>query len=188
MGLNAKTLVIADAACNLTKNRHFGESAHLETLWQDTHKRGRREEGLDITIICAHPSYVQKEAQQALHSHSFTCPTDDLIISQQGQNGTQSHVDRQSKESEADIVVDAQLSAMKEALGSKMFPIILEQIHVAYLGREIGVMQCLLQRPDLFEKAFLSFVGKAGETILGFICKKTRNYLQLNDAVSSHKK
>lgn len=154
LGLSTRTLVIADAACNLTKNRHFAESAHLETWWQDTHKRWM-EEGLDITIICAHPSYVQKEAQQVLHSHSLTCTTDDFA-SQQRQTGTQSQVDRYSKETEVDIVMDALLSAMKEILGSKMLPIILKEIHVAYLGREISVKQCLLQRPDLFEKAFLS--------------------------------
>ena len=187
-GLSTKTLIIADAACNLTKNRHFGEAAHLETWWQDTHKRWT-EEGFDITIMCAHPSYVQKEAQQVIHNHSLTCTTED-IFDHLGREKPQAltHTPRPApKGAGKDIVIDTLLSVIKQVLGMKMAPLVMKEIHAEYLGREIGIKQCVLQRPDLFERAFLGIVGRAGENILGIVCNEVRSRLQMDGKVSYKK-
>lgn len=82
-GLDNKTLIVADAACNLTKNRYFAESARLETWWQRTFEQWMKK-GLDITVICAHPSVVLKEnandknTAHISHGHSLTLDLKDF--------------------------------------------------------------------------------------------------------------
>lgn len=71
-----KTLVVADAACNLTKNRQFAECVSLESWWQETYFEWAKN-NLDITIICAHPSTILEQdylAQESniSHVHSLT--------------------------------------------------------------------------------------------------------------------
>ena len=59
-GKNPKALLVADAACNLARNKQFDECVSLESWWQDTYNEWMVNK-LDITIICAHPSSVLKE-------------------------------------------------------------------------------------------------------------------------------
>lgn len=74
-GRSAKTLIVADAACHLVRNRHFGEAARLETWWQQTFANWT-DMGLDISIICSHPALILKENVHAKdmvdisHEHS----------------------------------------------------------------------------------------------------------------------
>jgi CheY-like chemotaxis protein len=75
-GNSGKALVVADAACNLTKHRQFVECVSLETWWQETYLEWAKN-NLDITIICAHPStileqnhFIQKS--NISHVHSLT--------------------------------------------------------------------------------------------------------------------
>ena len=56
-GKSSKALVVADAACNLTKHKQFVECVSLETWWQETYLEWAKN-NLNITIICAHPSTI----------------------------------------------------------------------------------------------------------------------------------
>lgn len=62
-GKNGKTLVVADAACNLSKHKQFDECVTLESWWQEIYMEWAKNK-LDITIICAHPSTI---LEQHLH-------------------------------------------------------------------------------------------------------------------------
>jgi CheY-like chemotaxis protein len=83
-GHNSKTLIVADAACNLTKNKYFGQAAKLENWWQNTFRRWTTS-GLDITIICAHPSRTLNEefhdyaASHISRMHSLTLDLKDFV-------------------------------------------------------------------------------------------------------------
>ena len=80
-GKSGKTLLVADAACHLTRNRQFDRCITLEGWWQDTY-RDWMASNLDITIICAHPSSVLKhlhtEQSHISHEHSLTLDLKDF--------------------------------------------------------------------------------------------------------------
>lgn len=65
---NPKTLVVADAACNLTKQKQFTECVSLEGWWQQTYVEWVRS-NLDITIICAHPTTILQDKHLEQKSH-----------------------------------------------------------------------------------------------------------------------
>lgn len=85
LGQNIRTLIVADAACHLVRNRHFGEASRLETWWQKTYA-GWMDKGLDISIICSHPALVLKEnahVQDAIeisHEHSLVLDVKDFAM------------------------------------------------------------------------------------------------------------
>jgi hypothetical protein len=78
-GKSSKALLVADAACNMSRHRQFDQCVTLEGWWQDTYNEWMAKK-LDITIICAHPSsvlkqeFAQKERDRISHVHSLTRP------------------------------------------------------------------------------------------------------------------
>ena len=83
-GKSGKGLLVADAACNLSRNVQFDECVTLESWWQDTYNEWMANK-LDITIICAHPSYVLKQEEHQKHKgrishlHSLTLDVQDFL-------------------------------------------------------------------------------------------------------------
>lgn len=83
-GKSGKALLVADAACNLSKNVQFEECVTLEGWWQDTYNEWMASK-LEITIICAHPSTVlkqvayQKQNGRISHVHSLTLDLQDFL-------------------------------------------------------------------------------------------------------------
>lgn len=83
-GKSGKALLVADAACNLSRNVRFDECVSLEAWWQDTYKDWMAK-NLDITIICAHPSSVLKQVEHRAqherisHVHSLTLDLHDFM-------------------------------------------------------------------------------------------------------------
>ncbi|AFU59108.1 hypothetical protein Ngar_c21780 [Candidatus Nitrososphaera gargensis Ga9.2] len=73
---SSKVLIVADAACNLTKHMQFDECIALESWWQETYIEWARR-NLDITIICAHPSLV---LEQDYHSKNHISQSHSLTI------------------------------------------------------------------------------------------------------------
>jgi hypothetical protein len=65
-----------------------------------------------------------------------------------------------------------------------MLQLIMEEIEKKYLGSEMDSRQCLLYRPELFERAFCAIIGSAGQSILFIICQRVQVELQIDDAVS----
>ena len=79
-GKSSKALVVADAACNLSKHGQFDECIALEHWWQGTHNEWMRE-NIDITIICAHPADALSDARERMrisHAHSMTIDLKDV--------------------------------------------------------------------------------------------------------------
>jgi CheY-like chemotaxis protein len=74
-GRVAKALLVADAACNMSRHGQFDQCVTLERWWQDTYGEWMRN-NLDVTIICAHPaSALHGAARQKVrisHEHSLT--------------------------------------------------------------------------------------------------------------------
>ncbi len=62
-GKKGKIIIFADAACNLSENRHFNECIDLEKWWQETNLEWIKN-NKDITVICPHPNYVFKEESE----------------------------------------------------------------------------------------------------------------------------
>ena len=60
LGKNGRALLVADAACNLARNKQFNECVTLEEWWQETYEEWMAKK-YDITIICAHPASVLKQ-------------------------------------------------------------------------------------------------------------------------------
>lgn len=83
-GKNGKGLLVADAACHLSRNVQFEECVSLESWWQDTYNEWMANK-LDITIICAHPSSVlkkdghEKHKGRISHLHSLTLDLKDFL-------------------------------------------------------------------------------------------------------------
>ena len=74
-GKSAKALLVADAACNLTRHGQFDECVNLESWWQNTYSEWMRN-SMDVTIICAHPAFAlsgsAREKTRISHEHSLT--------------------------------------------------------------------------------------------------------------------
>ena len=60
-GKKDKIIVISDAACTLSENRHFNECIGLEKWSQDVHSDWIRN-NKEIAIVCPHPNYIFNEA------------------------------------------------------------------------------------------------------------------------------
>lgn len=56
-GKGDKVMVYADAACCLTENEQFAESAELERWWQGSHNQWISND-TRITVVCPHPAQV----------------------------------------------------------------------------------------------------------------------------------
>ena len=59
-GKKDKIIVISDAACTLSENRHFNECIGLEKWSQDVHSDWIRN-NKEIAIVCPHPNYIFNE-------------------------------------------------------------------------------------------------------------------------------
>jgi CheY-like chemotaxis protein len=84
-GKRPKALLVADAACNMSKHKQFEECVSLETWWQNTYHEWKKN-NLDITIICAHPLSALSHENLSQKSriaaqHSITMNLDDLSSS-----------------------------------------------------------------------------------------------------------
>ncbi len=77
-------------------------------------------------------------------------------------------------------VVDALLMNLEDLLGSKVFHTISIVITRDYLGDEMDFRTAIINRPDLFERAFIGLIGDIGEKILQHIwCSKLREQFDL---------
>ncbi len=66
-------------------------------------------------------------------------------------------------------VSDALLMNLEEVLGSKVFHTVSIVITRDYLGDEMDLQTAIINRPDLFERAFIGMTGDIGERILRHI-------------------
>ena len=96
-GMKEKTLIVADAACNMSRNKQFEECVTLERWWQDTYNEWKSS-NLDITIICAHPSSVLRQKSFELEEarisnvHSLTLDLAQFILTAKDNQKTRSNL------------------------------------------------------------------------------------------------
>lgn len=76
---------------------------------------------------------------------------------------------------------DLLLSRLESILEPDVFDILIDNMTAEYLG-EMDVRTAIVKRPDLFERAFLSVLGNAGEPILKIICDEMRTQHRLKIA------
>ena len=107
-GKNEKTLIVADAACNLARHKQFDECVTLEGWWQETYNDWMAKD-LDVSIICAHPSSVLEqqshigEQKRISHSHSLKLDLNDFIGKNHAKRAKPQKIRILLAESEADI-------------------------------------------------------------------------------------
>jgi len=78
-----KMIIFADAACELSRKKEFEQCELLENWWNEAHKDWLSR-GLDITVICPHPSITLKKenarknlaAIQSFHSITIDIDSD----------------------------------------------------------------------------------------------------------------
>jgi CheY-like chemotaxis protein len=71
LGKSGKTLIVPDAARHLVRNGYINQSAKLESWWQKTYKNCI-DKGLDMSIVCAHPTSVLRERSATTHNADDT--------------------------------------------------------------------------------------------------------------------
>lgn len=72
---------------------------------------------------------------------------------------------------------------METIFGSKLMAILLKELQENYFGEEMDVKRAILERPELFERAFHAMLGKAGHAILAIVCKKVYAQLELDKEI-----
>ncbi|AIF82253.1 response regulator containing CheY-like receiver domain and AraC-type DNA-binding domain [Candidatus Nitrososphaera evergladensis SR1] len=78
------------------------------------------------------------------------------------------------------------LSTIESVFGPRVFDAFIEKISEDYLGGEMSVHAAIMQRPELFELAFIGILGsRTGGEILAKICERTKSELGLDDAVTT---
>jgi hypothetical protein len=75
----------------------------------------------------------------------------------------------------AEKVADAILDSLKEILGTDVFDAFMVEIAYGYLKKEIDIHTTIIERPELFESAFVGIFGKElGQKILMEICREIK--------------
>jgi len=76
---------------------------------------------------------------------------------------------------------EALFTNLESLLGPRVFDAIIEKISYEYLGDELGLGTAIIERPDLFERAFIGIFGEEiGQEILAKTCERTKHELGLD--------
>lgn len=84
-------------------------------------------------------------------------------------------------------LVDAMLAKLEQILGSRVFNTLVAKIYQDYLGAEMQVRTAIIQRPDLFERAFTGMLGEMGERVLETVFHRLHAELRLDSAIGYSK-
>jgi CheY-like chemotaxis protein len=83
-------------------------------------------------------------------------------------------------------LAESLMSVTKSFLGPRVFDAFSKRMTDEYLGGEMSAYSAIVQRPELFERAFIGMLGQgAGEAILGQICKQAASELGFQDAIAT---
>jgi hypothetical protein len=82
---------------------------------------------------------------------------------------------------DVETLADAVFDSLKVIFGSTVFPALMEMIKEDYLGAEMDARTALVERPDLFERAFVGLLGESGKKILVDICEELCTRFLLDD-------
>ncbi|MEW5841294.1 hypothetical protein [Nitrososphaera sp.] len=81
-----------------------------------------------------------------------------------------------------DRVAAVVVSNLEGVLGHRIMDALVDKINCDYLGSEMEVVQAIESRPELFERAVSSILGKGGDVILSVVCRKVYQELGLDPA------
>jgi hypothetical protein len=72
---------------------------------------------------------------------------------------------------DVETLADAILASLKETFGPLVFTALMDMISEDYLG-EMDARTAIIERPDLFERAFVGMLGVPGKKILADVCEE----------------
>lgn len=72
---------------------------------------------------------------------------------------------------DVETLADVILASLKETFGPLVFTALMDMISEDYLG-EMDARTAIMERPDLFERAFVGMLGAPGKKILADICEE----------------
>lgn len=74
---------------------------------------------------------------------------------------------------DSEKVADAVLTDLHAVFGTRVFDTLVAMMVENHLGGEMDIRTAIMQRPDLFERAFIGILGEVGERILASVCNNT---------------
>ncbi|AIC16890.1 hypothetical protein [Nitrososphaera viennensis] len=86
---------------------------------------------------------------------------------------------------DSEKTADAILADLQAIFGARVFDALAATIVKDHLGGEMDVRTAIMQRPDLFERAFIAILGEIGERVLAFVCNKLQAGLPPDENSSS---
>lgn len=81
-------------------------------------------------------------------------------------------------------ISEAVLAHLKSMLGPQVTAVLLRELQENYFGAEMDIKTVIIERPELFERAFAGVLGRAGQAILLIICKKIYSQFSLDASVT----
>jgi hypothetical protein len=85
---------------------------------------------------------------------------------------------------DSEKLADALLAKLEEIFGSLVFDTRVAMIVENNLGGEMDIRRAVMQRPDLFERAFIGILGEIGERILANVCSKLQTEFHLDGNIA----
>ncbi|MEO9363207.1 MAG: hypothetical protein ABI348_04830 [Nitrososphaera sp.] len=82
---------------------------------------------------------------------------------------------------DSEKLADAMLDDLQALFGSRVFELLAATIVKDHLGGEMDMRAAIIQRPDLFERAFIEVLGETGERILMNVCGRLHAELHLDE-------
>lgn len=90
---------------------------------------------------------------------------------------------------DSEKLADAILNDLQVVFGSRIFDLLAATIVKDHIGGEMmgDIRMVVIQRPDLFERAFIEMLGEAGEKILMSMCNRLYAELHPDGSVAYSK-
>ncbi|AIF82449.1 response regulator with CheY-like receiver, AAA-type ATPase, and DNA-binding domains [Candidatus Nitrososphaera evergladensis SR1] len=90
-------------------------------------------------------------------------------------------------ENDTDKVAQSILHNLENTFGARVFDALMAEVLDSYLGNEMDALAVIKKRPDLFDRAFVEFLGEPGEKLLSTACKDVSAMLHLGRSVAYSK-
>jgi hypothetical protein len=74
--------------------------------------------------------------------------------------------DRLMSQTNISIIADTMLQNLRESLGAEAYDIVMSRIVKDYFGEKIDIHTAIIQRPEVFESAFVDLLGQMGRILL----------------------
>jgi hypothetical protein len=86
---------------------------------------------------------------------------------------------------DSEKMADAILVKLQTIFGARVFDTLAATIVEDHLGGEMDMRTAMIQRPDLFESAFIEILGGIGEKILAKACYEVQTQFHVDEKVAT---